>query len=601
MLQIDLSAHSPESSDLEHRPFREVVRSWIQGEWIDIPHLKLIGLVLPMIFAVSLELVLFPFADAGNKRQGYLLTLVAVSILTITTFGLVMFRLIERAQQQVRLRNRELAACNAVSNAIQGEVGLDRIISVVLETVLVWSRAIEVSITIFSPDAPPQVTNSRIQESPRSHQVVPVMSPEQRDDVDLIEIPIYAGAKVLGRMRLFMPLGRQKNDGIGVETLTSIGHQVADAIQLAELVADLERKNRKGSAFHDVLLQISNQNSLSLILASILSHARNLVGADEAVICLNDEAFKSLRFDENASTMEPNIHNSHESCSIRSDKTWSAVMTIPLGVSSKAPGELWVARNSEKSFSVRDREYLETLAGFATIALNSVEIRENEHQGAILTERERIAREMHDSLAQVLGATHLRLRALDSREEIRNAPHLSGEIAEIADICEDAYRDVREAILGLRESSKNDRGLLGNLRTYLNKFSQQCGMETSLCCELDHELALSPRSEVQIIRVVQEAMTNARKHSGGQRVIVRITESPSGTTFIIEDDGHGFNHDGSHADGMGFGLFIMHERLKLIKGSLTIDSFVGRGTRIIATVPEHSGVGLSFEEANNVD
>lgn len=600
-MQIDSSAHSPESSDSEHRPFREVINSWIQGEWVDIPHLKLISLILPMIFAVSLELVLFPFADAGNKRQGYLLTLVVLSILTITTFGLVMFRLIERAQQQVRLRNRELAASNAVSSAIQGEVGMERIISVVLETVLVWSRAMEVSITVFSPDAPPQVTNSRFQELPQSRQPVSFISPEQRDDVDLIEIPIYAGAKVLGRMRLFMPSGRRKSDGIGIDTLTSIGHQVADAIQLVQLVADLEQKNRKGSVFHDVLLQISNQNSLSLILASILSHARDLVGADEAVICLNHEAIKSLRFDENAPTMEANIHKSHESCPIRSGRTWPAAMTIPLGVSSKALGELWVARDSEISFADREREYLETLAGFATIALNSVEIRENEYQGAILTERERIAREMHDSLAQVLGATHLRLRALDSRDEIRNAPYLSGEIAEIADICEDAYRDVREAILGLRESSKNDRGLLGNLRTYLDKFSQQSGMETSLYCELEHQLALSPRTEVQVIRVVQEAMTNARKHSGGQRVVVRITESSSGTSFIVEDDGHGFNYDGSHLDGVGFGLFIMHERLKLIKGNLIIDSAPGRGTRIIATVPENSASSLSFDEANNVD
>lgn len=599
-MQIDSSAHSPESSDSEHRPFRVVIKSWLHGEWVDIPHLKLISLVLPMIFAVSLELVLFPFADAGNQRQGYLLTLVALSILTITAFGLVMFRLIERAQQQVRLRNRELAASNAVSSAIQGEVGMDRILSVVLETVLVRSRAIEVSITIFLPDASPQVANSRIQELSQSGHAVSFISPEHRDDVDLIEIPLYAGAKVLGRMRLFMPSGRRKSDGIGIDTLTSIGHQVADAIQLAQLVADLERKNRNGSAFHDVLLQISNQNSPSLILASILSRARDLVGADEAVICLNHEAVESLRFDENAPTMEANIHKSHESCPIRSGRTWPVAMTIPLGVSTKALGELWVARDSEISFAVRDREYLETLAGFATIALNSVESREIEHQGAILTERERIAREMHDSLAQVLGATHLRLRALESSDGIRNAPHLSGEITKIADICEDAYGDVREAILGLRESSKNDRGLLGNLRTYLDKFSQQCGIETSLYCELDDELTLSPRAEVQVIRVVQEAMTNARKHSGGQRVVVRITESSSGTTFIVEDDGHGFNHDGTHADGMGFGLFIMHERLKLIKGSLIIDSAPGCGTRIIATVPEHSASKLSFDEANNV-
>jgi signal transduction histidine kinase len=215
-------------------------------------------------------------------------------------------------------------------------------------------------------------------------------------------------------------------------------------------------------------------------------------------------------------------------------------------------------------------------------------MRESGRHRAVIAERERIAREMHDSLAQVLGVTHLRLRALDSREEVRSNPGVAAELADLADICEEAYRDVREAILGLSASNKNARGLLDILSTYLVKYSRQCGIETSLESDLDHELSLSPRCEVQVIRVIQEALTNVRKHSGAKSAVVRITESASTTTFVVEDDGDGFDPGASPTDRDGFGMFTMRERMVLLNGSLTIDSAPGRGTRVIAGVPERS-------------
>src|SRR5674476_1697494 len=92
--------------------------------------------------------------------------------------------------------------------------------------------------------------------------------------------------------------------------------------------------------------------------------------------------------------------------------------------------------------------------------------------------RGRFAREMHDSLAQVLGVTHLRLRALDVREEGRDSPEVATELAGLADICQEAYQDVRESILGLGGSNRTERGLLDNLRAYLVRYSQQCDIAT---------------------------------------------------------------------------------------------------------------------------
>jgi signal transduction histidine kinase len=226
-----------------------------------------------------------------------------------------------------------------------------------------------------------------------------------------------------------------------------------------------------------------------------------------------------------------------------------------------------------------------TLAGLASIAITSARMRENERQGAIVAERERIAREMHDSLAQILGVTHLRLRALLGWPEVGEASRVTTELEDLAQLTEEAYRDVREAILGLRESSRVDRGLVESLRAYLEKYSHQAGVRATLESSLDGEPSLGPRTEVQVIRVIQEALTNVRKHSGASAVVVRLAELDGTVRIVVDDDGRGFDLTGTLFGRDGYGLHTMRERMELIGGTLTIDSAAGSGTRVIATIP----------------
>jgi signal transduction histidine kinase len=231
----------------------------------------------------------------------------------------------------------------------------------------------------------------------------------------------------------------------------------------------------------------------------------------------------------------------------------------------------------------RDREFLSTLSRFASIAVTGARVRESERQSAILAERERLARELHDSLAQVLGAVHLRLRALASGESAIT-PATALELTELADVCEEGYGDARGAILDLHESSRADGNLLDGLRAYLDKYSHQCGIATSLQATVAEDLTLPPRSEVQIIRVVQEALANVRKHSGAAAATVRIAQEDGMVTFAIEDDGCGFDVDDEPVERGGFGLHSMRERMETIGGTLLAESARGRGTRIVAVL-----------------
>ncbi len=583
-------------------------------EWVNYRRLKVIGVALPILFILCLELLRFAVAGMDAAWNLYHLIFLLLTILAISSFSFIMFRFIDRAQRQVLKQNRELAARDAVSNAVRGELGVDRIIDVALESLLASSAATEVSITIFASQVPPHNGDDRTyQLRAGARKSSPLPAELGGTAAELVEIPLSTGTALLGRMQLHLPAGASESEGLGLNTLANIGHQLACAIQFAQLIIDLERRNHEGDAFHDILLQISNQGAPADILAAVVGHARKLVGIDEAILCLNEEASRSFRLDRrrfkgggielsgSEADQLGNIHTDHLICPDRSSPQWKSSLTFSIPGPVGAFGDLWVAKRADLPFKARDQEFLTALANLAAITLTNFQGREHERQGAILAERERIAREMHDSLAQVLGVTHLRLRALGSREEVKGVPEIAAEVSQLADISEDAYHDVRESILGLRESSRTERGLLESLRAYLAKYSQQCGIKTSLESEFDHEWALSPRTEVQVIRVIQEALTNIRKHSGAGSAIVRITESSGATSFVVEDDGNGFDPGGSIFNRDGFGVFTMRERMGLLNGSLTIDSAPGRGTRVTATVSERSQPRPTSIEVNNVD
>lgn len=598
------------SSDSGRRPSVRLAPYADRGGETRLRRLRLIGIALPVLFIVALELIRLTVIHRLWPDRGHLV-LGVLTVLAAVAFGITMFFFIDRAHRLVLRQNRELAAVNAVSTAVRGDLGVDQIIDAALESVLASSGAMEASVTASVP------ADRLLNEDVATWRRVATANaiPDDRGDratlpPRIVDIPLLAGTAVVGTLQLRLVVGRDEPDRLTSDTLQNIGQQVGSAIQRGQLIADLQRRKREGHALYQVLLQISNQAAPVETLASVVAFARELLRADEAVLCLNHttSGYVSLAAAMTGGPMSGGGLTCVAAegaqacvlrsavCPIRASTRYPALVSVPLRGLGGSLGQLWLGRHSDSPFGRRDESFLVTLSELAVVAINHARMLENERQGAILAERERIAREMHDSLAQVLGVTHLRLRALSSRPELSGLSEVEGELGELMGICQEAYRDVREAILGLRESSRADRALLESLRAYVKKFSRQSRIETTLDSALDHELTLTPQCEVQVIRVIQEALTNVRKHAGARSAVVRITETPDLTTFVVEDDGHGFDPCTVPADREGFGLHSMRERVKLVNGRMTIDSAPGRGTRIIVAVPgPHRTVPLPFE------
>jgi signal transduction histidine kinase len=205
---------------------------------------------------------------------------------------------------------------------------------------------------------------------------------------------------------------------------------------------------------------------------------------------------------------------------------------------------------------------------------------------AMLNEREWLARELHDNLGQVFAFVNSQgqtVRRLLARGEVATADEY---VARLVAVAREADVDIRESILGLRVSLAG-QALYPALALYLERYEKNYAIHTLLDWPetLDKD-AFEPQVEVQLLRILQEALTNARKHAEAHTVRVVFTVLDGAAQVAIQDDGKGFDPDQLLADFENHvGLRVMRERAEEAGGSLAVDSKPGEGTLITVSVP----------------
>jgi signal transduction histidine kinase len=212
---------------------------------------------------------------------------------------------------------------------------------------------------------------------------------------------------------------------------------------------------------------------------------------------------------------------------------------------------------------------------------------EQQRSVAKLKEREHLARELHDGIGQILGYVSLQVQTALKWLQKGNADKAGVVMGRIAEVAKDAHADIRESILALRTGSEKKKSFIPGLNSYLDRFAANFGIRTELAISPGIvEDTFDPEVEAQLLRVIQEALTNARKHSGAQTLKVCIEPDVRNASITITDDGKGFDISRLGRDGEShFGLSFMRERMAQIGGSLTIESSPNGGTVVKLTAP----------------
>lgn len=384
--------------------------------------------------------------------------------------------------------------------------------------------------------------------------------------------------------------------------------------ELRTAQAELSRRIMETRALYRIGVEISSMLELDKVLRSVVDKARALLQSQGAALCLFRPGGDKLEVRAVSGPVEPSrvqieegrsrCLTEPEGCLCPGSEPCAICMTLdgerpaaglaaPLKRGEDLLGALCVGRKEARPFQLEDRELLDGLAAQAAIAIENARLYEEVRSLATLQERERIAREMHDGLAQAVGYLHLRLKTLEDRQERGDKPPSSAEFAEMRTVARKAYEDVRQSIFGLRTVVSKRLGLIPVLTEYLHEFSQKAGIPVELESETEHATHFAPEAEIQLIRVIQEALTNVWKHANARRAWVRFGIDGDMGRVTIADDGAGLSvgavagHDRGH-----FGLRTMRERVEGVGGSLEIRSIPGQGTEVVARVPL-AGLGTS--------
>jgi signal transduction histidine kinase len=223
------------------------------------------------------------------------------------------------------------------------------------------------------------------------------------------------------------------------------------------------------------------------------------------------------------------------------------------------------------------------------LVIQNAQLYERSKLVTVMEERTRLSREIHDGVAQTLGALQLKASQLEGSLSDHRVAESLGHLTELQEMISRAYRDLREAMFGLRTVAEPGTDLVRVLRRFLAHYQVQYGLDARFDVKADEPVVLDEETQAQTMRILQEALRNVLRHAGTGRATVRLERQRDGLRICVVDEGQGFDHSLLEKLGQGdhLGLHTMRERAASVGGEVTVESEPGRGTRVVLQLPLH--------------
>lgn len=382
---------------------------------------------------------------------------------------------------------------------------------------------------------------------------------------------------------------------------------------VSRLQMRLERQNRELLALHWAALDIYGEVSLGTVLKKVVDQARQLLEARYGAIAVYDDKGLMKEFMTSGMSEEdkeaigtlpegrgllgvvlrqgqrirlPDVERDPRSVGFPPNHPeMHSLLAIPIVCKGPFRGNLYVSEKiTALEFAPEDEETLVRFATAAAIAIDNAHLNQRLRTLAVAEERVRIAREIHDGMAQILAYVNTKAQAVKAYLGKDKPEEASAQLEQLASAAREVYTDAREGIMALRTRVGPDQPLSEALQDYVERWELQSGIASSL--EIGGEIQVSATVELQLLRILQEALSNTRKHSGATHVEVRIHQERNRLIAAVEDDGTGFDPSNRPREAFPrFGLAIMRERAESIGGSLDLETSPGGGTRVKIEVP----------------
>ncbi|WP_270174845.1 type IV pili methyl-accepting chemotaxis transducer N-terminal domain-containing protein [Diaphorobacter sp. ED-3] len=381
--------------------------------------------------------------------------------------------------------------------------------------------------------------------------------------------------------------------------------------KVREKTATIEVRNQRLAALYAVSALAAEAGSLEELTQGFVQQIRRVAGCDAAAVRWSDEA--NERYVLLASDGLPQSLVEHEHCVVTGacecgqaqgqarmrvipimpvgglqlphcrEAGFETVVSIPVQMHQRLLGEVTLLYRSPLELSAEMRELLSTMAHHLATSMESLRASALEREAAVAQERSLIARELHDSIAQSLAFLKIQTQLLRDAVAKDNTEARDRSMAELDTGVRECYADVRELLVHFRTRTQ-DEDIEAALRATLSKFEHQTGAATALSMA-GHGLPLAQDVQIQVLHILQEALSNVRKHADARRVELRVQRHPR-WRFEVQDDGRGFDPDSVPPDSLHVGLGIMRERAQRIGAHLELVSRPGGGgTCVVLELP----------------
>ncbi|MGL6111051.1 MAG: type IV pili methyl-accepting chemotaxis transducer N-terminal domain-containing protein [Rubrivivax sp.] len=421
-------------------------------------------------------------------------------------------------------------------------------------------------------------------------------------------------------------VGSTSQDEFG--TLAAGFNNLADDLQsmyrsleakVAEKTSELQEKGERLQALYDMSTLIANATTLDELAAGFTQRIAQVARADAVALRWSDES--NQRYLLLASQGLPKDMVEHEQCLRAGDchcgapqagagvrvipiqslpqgslkhcarADFETVVSLPIRLHERTMGELNLFFNAQVSPSQAERSLLETLTAHLTAAMENLRLDSLAKEAAVSQERYLLARELHDSIAQSLAFLKIQVQLMRDALASGNAQRVQAVLGEIDAGVRESYGDVRELLVHFRTRA-NAEDIEPALQTTLRKFEHQSGVKAGLHMQ-GQGLPLTPDLQIQVLHIVQEALSNVRKHARATQVWLDVQQQPR-WRFEVRDDGVGFDADDQGRSETHVGLRIMAERAERIGATLEVMSTPGRGTSVVLDLA--SGAVATIDE-----
>ncbi len=368
--------------------------------------------------------------------------------------------------------------------------------------------------------------------------------------------------------------------GERLQALYDVSTLLANATTLEELGQGFSRRIAAVARADAVALRWSDEGNQRYLLLASHGLPASMVDEEQCVLagachCGVPQAPAGVRVIPIRSLPQGNLQH----CA-RAD--FETVVSLPIRLHERTMGEVNLFYNAQVEPSSAERSLLEALASHLSTAMENLRLDSLAKEAAVSQERNLLARELHDSIAQSLAFLKIQVQLMRDALASGEAQRVQAVLGEIDAGVRESYGDVRELLLHFRTRA-NAEDIEPALQTTLRKFEHQSGITARLQMH-GQGLPLSPDVQIQVLHIVQEALSNVRKHARARRVWLDVHKQPH-WRIEVRDDGVGFVTEDRSRDETHVGLRIMAERAQRIGAALELISTPGHGSSVLLELP----------------